>query len=167
MALLLIQVLALRGTRVVVVGRSSQNLKLALEAGARETLSALDGDPVEALRRHTGGRGADCVIEAVGKTETWQQALAMVCKGGRVCLFGGCASGTMVPVDAHRVHYGQISLHGVFHHTPKYFKAAVLLLTHRKIKTKLMISGKISLAEVPSFFEQKSELSNPKVAVIP
>ena len=46
-----------------------------------------------------GGRGADAVIEAVGRAKTWQWALQMVRKGGTVNLFGGCPSGTQVNFD--------------------------------------------------------------------
>lgn len=167
MALLLIQALAAHGARIIVVGRSPENLKLALEAGAHEAVSADDREPTESVRRATGGRGADCVIEAVGKAETWAQSLEMVRKGGRVCLFGGCASGAMVPVDAHRVHYDQISLHGVFHHTPRYFKAALDLIASGRVKTGLLIAGSIPLTEVTDFFDRGHHRSNAKVAVIP
>ncbi|MBI3551705.1 MAG: zinc-binding dehydrogenase [Elusimicrobia bacterium] len=167
MSLLLIQALAARGARIVVVGRNSANLALALKAGAHEAISAEEKNPVMAVREATERRGADCVFEAVGKPETWLTAIDMVRKGGRVCLFGGCASGTVVPIDAHRVHYGQISLHGVFHHTPKYFRAAVDLLSQGRVKTDILISGRIALDEVPSFFDSRHGQSNPKVAVIP
>lgn len=167
MALLLIAALRDRGARVLVAGRGPENLALARRAGAQEAFSAADGDPIAAVRKATEGRGADCVFEAVGRPETWQQSLAMTRKGGRVCLFGGCAAGTMVPVDAHRVHYDQLSLHGVFHHTPRYFKAAVDLLHRRRLDTSLLISGSIPLSEVPAFFERGHERSNPKVSVIP
>ena len=105
--------------------------------------------------------------EAVGRSETWQQAIELVRKGGRVCFFGGCASSTSVPVDAHRVHYEQISLYGVFHHTPKYFKAALDLIGSGRVKTDLLISRRIGLSELPAFFDDRHEQSNPKVAVIP
>lgn len=167
MSLLLIGALRARGARVLVIGRGYENLWAALEAGAHETYSVNDDDAFAAARRATGGRGPDCVFEAVGQSETWQQALALVRKGGRVCLFGGCAEETVVPIDAHRVHYGQISLHGVFHHTPKYFKAAIELLGRGGINTGLLISQRIALAEVPAFFDRFHGRSSPKVAVIP
>lgn len=167
MSLLLIAALRCRGARILVIGRNPEHLQTALQAGADETFSARDGDPVAAARRWTSGRGPDCVFEAVGAPETWRQALALVRKGGRVCLFGGCAAGTEVPLDAHRVHYEQISLYGVFHHTPKYFQAAVDLLSSGSIKTGLLISRRIELSEVPAFFESRHDQTNPKVAVIP
>ena len=167
MALLLITALRARGCRVIVAGRSRANLETARKAGAHETVSALDGSVEEAVRALTQGRGADCVIEAVGLAETYTQSMAMVRKGGRVCLFGGCAPGTMVPVDAHRLHYQQISLHGVFHHTPRYFKAALDLLAAGKVPVELLVSGTLRLDEVPAFFAKFADASIPKAAVLP
>jgi L-iditol 2-dehydrogenase len=167
MALLLIQALRARGCRILAAARGKENLALAGRAGADQTFSSLDGDLTAAVRAATEGRGADCVFEAVGLPETWRQAMAMTRKGGRVCLFGGCAAGTTVPVDAHRVHYEQLSLHGVFHHTPKYFKQAVDLLAAGKIAADLLVSGAVPLDEVPRFFAANADKSIPKAVVLP
>ncbi len=167
MSLLLLQALRARGVRVLVVGRSKANLDIASAAGADTVISTENAEPIAAIKRLTDGRGADCVFEAVGTAKTWQMAVELTRKGGRVCLFGGCASGTMVPIDTHRIHYSQITLHGVFHHTPKYFKAAVDLLASSRVKTGLLIEGRIALDEVPSFFHERHGQSNRKFAVIP
>lgn len=167
MALLLTQALAARKARVLVIGRGKENLERARRAGAAESFSTLEGDAVAAVRKATRGRGPDCVYEAVGRPETWQQAVALARKGGRVCLFGGCAPGTMVPLDAHRIHYEQLTLAGVFHHSPSHFSAAVELLAAGKIDTSLLVEGQISLAELPSYFERMSDKPGPKVAVLP
>ncbi len=167
MSLLLTQALKARGARVLVVGRGDENLAVARLAGADETFSVNSGDPGDWVRGLTAGLGADCVFEAVGKPETWAAAISLVRRGGRVCLFGGCAAGTQATVDAHRVHYGQISLHGVFHHTPKYFAQAVGLIASDRVRSDILIAGRIALHEVCRFFDRWHGRSNPKVAVIP
>ena len=48
-------------------------------------------------------RGADVVIEAVGRPEAWEWAVQMVRKGGTVNFFGGCAAGTKVQLDTNRL----------------------------------------------------------------
>ena len=42
--------------------------------GATHTVNSKDADPVEAIQALTGGNGADVVIDAVGRPETWKQA---------------------------------------------------------------------------------------------
>ncbi len=167
MSLLLIMALAQRGAHITVIGRSPARLALAARAGAHATVSALEGDASRAVRALSQDVGADCVFEAVGKPDTWEQAVSLARKGGRVCLFGGCSMGTRIPVDAHRLHYEQLCLQGVFHHTPKYFRQAVELLAAGRVRTELLIADSIPLEEIPSYFERTHRQSNPKVAVIP
>lgn len=167
MALLLIMSAKARGARVLVIGRGKANLETAKKAGADAVCSTLDGDIGAFVRNESSGRGADVVFEAVGRADTWETSMTLVRKGGRVCLFGGCAAGTMVPVDAHRLHYSQISLHGVFHHTPKYFKSALDLLAAGKVNVDLLVDGRIKLDDIPSFFAANADKSIPKAAVIP
>ncbi|MBI5201633.1 MAG: alcohol dehydrogenase catalytic domain-containing protein [Elusimicrobia bacterium] len=167
MSLLLVQALADRGAKVLVIGRNPERLAVAKRAGAELTVAGDEKEVHAAVKAWADGVGPDCVFEAVGKSETWQQAIGLVRKGGRVCLFGGCAMGTRIPVDAHRVHYEQLHLQGVFHHTPKYNSQAVEHLARGKVKSELLISASIPLAEVPAYFARMHQQSNPKVAVIP
>jgi S-(hydroxymethyl)mycothiol dehydrogenase len=42
--------------------------------GATHTVNSAETDPVEAIQKLTGGNGADVVVEAVGRPETYKQA---------------------------------------------------------------------------------------------
>jgi S-(hydroxymethyl)mycothiol dehydrogenase len=66
---------ALAGARkVIAVDKDPRKLEWAKRFGATDTVDASDVDPVEAIRALTGGFGADVVIEAVGRPETYKQA---------------------------------------------------------------------------------------------
>ena len=66
---------ALAGARMVIgVDIDVRKLAWATRFGATHTIDASSEDPVEAIRRLTGGFGADVVVEAVGRPETWRQA---------------------------------------------------------------------------------------------
>ncbi len=165
MCLFLVHALRARGARVGVVGRSKEPLAAAIAAGAETTFSVLDGSVEGKVLVWADGRGPDHVFEAVGAPETYLQAVALVRNGGKVCLFGGCAHGATVPLDVHRLHYKQITLHGVFHHTPRHFKEAVRLLSEGKVKTELLIKGLVRLADIPAFFAANADKSIPKSVV--
>ena len=167
MSILLIHALAARGALIAVLGRSKAHLETAKAAGAEAVFSADDGNIEERTRAWAAGRGPDHVFEAVGKAETHLQAIAIVRDGGKVCLFGGCAQGATIPLDLHRIHYKQISLHGVFHHTPPHFREAVRQLSEGKVKTDLLIRGEIKLSDVPRFFAANADKSIPKTVVRP
>ncbi len=60
--------------KVIAVDVDPQKLEWARGFGATDLVDARNGDPVEAIRDLTDGFGADVVIEAVGRPETYQQA---------------------------------------------------------------------------------------------
>ena len=75
-------------SKVIAVDVDPRKLGTALELGATHTVYASEGDPVEAIRALTGGFGADVVIDAVGRPETWTQAFYARDLAGTVVLVG-------------------------------------------------------------------------------
>jgi len=66
---------SLAGARLVVaVDLDDRKLELARRFGATDVVNATRVDPVEAIRDLTGGFGADVVIEAAGRPESYRQA---------------------------------------------------------------------------------------------
>ena len=168
MARLLICSLKAACARVLVLGRDPGRLRLASAAGADEVIDlGREADGIMAVRRRTeGDRGADGVIEAVGTPKTWALSVGMVRKGGRVCLFGGCATGSKAEIDTHRLHYDEVTLFGVFHHRPSYVRQALDLLGQGVVKRELLIDRELSLEEIVPFFAAHSTVSALKAAVI-
>jgi len=80
----------LAGARTVIaVDRDRRKLAVAQETfGATHTVDASSEDVVEAIRAATGGFGADVVIEAVGRPETYEQAFYARDLAGTVVLVG-------------------------------------------------------------------------------
>ncbi len=75
-------------TRIIAVDVDDRKLEWARTLGATHTVNSRTTDPVEAIREHTGGHGADVVIEAVGRTETYLQAFYARDLAGTVVLVG-------------------------------------------------------------------------------
>jgi threonine dehydrogenase-like Zn-dependent dehydrogenase len=61
----------------------------------------------------TGGQGADVVVEAVGSTETLNQALRLARQGGRVAVFGLPDSSEPVPFDWDTLYRKSLTMHAV------------------------------------------------------
>src|SRR5215470_10366097 len=59
---------------IIAVDVDDRKLEWAREFGATHTVNSRNTDPVDAIRELTGGFGADVVIEAVGRPETYKQA---------------------------------------------------------------------------------------------
>jgi S-(hydroxymethyl)mycothiol dehydrogenase len=73
---------------IIAVDVDDRKLELARTLGATHTVNARGGDPVEAIQKLTGGFGADVVIDAVGRPETWKQAFYARDLAGTVVLVG-------------------------------------------------------------------------------
>lgn len=80
---------ALAGARTIIaVDLDDRKLAKAREFGATHTVNAADADVVTSVRDLTGGFGADVVIDAVGRPETWKQAFYARDLAGTVVLVG-------------------------------------------------------------------------------
>jgi S-(hydroxymethyl)mycothiol dehydrogenase len=74
--------------RIIAVDVDDRKLAWARDFGATHTVNSRQADPVEAIRDLTGGFGADVVIEAVGRPETYAQAFYARDLAGTVVLVG-------------------------------------------------------------------------------
>jgi len=73
---------------IIAVDIDAKKLEAATRMGATHTVDSSATDPVEAIQALTGGFGADVVIEAVGRPETWKQAFYARDLAGTVVLVG-------------------------------------------------------------------------------
>jgi L-iditol 2-dehydrogenase len=165
-----VRVLSGRGVRVIAIGKRQTQIRAAERLGAAAAIDASKiEEPVAFVRQLTeGGRGADAVIEAVGSSTTWQWALQMVRKGGRVNLFGGCPRGTQVNVDPGALHYSEITIKSTFHHTPRFIREALDAIARREIRAADFVTGEAPLTELPSVFQHMKDRNGElKTAVIP
>ncbi|MEI5522897.1 S-(hydroxymethyl)mycothiol dehydrogenase [Streptomyces brasiliscabiei] len=74
--------------RIIAVDIDDAKLETARKLGATHAVNSKDTDAVEAIRELTGGFGADVVIEAVGRPETYKQAFYARDLAGTVVLVG-------------------------------------------------------------------------------
>jgi S-(hydroxymethyl)mycothiol dehydrogenase len=92
-------------TTIIAVDISDAKLEQARAFGATHTVNSRDTDPVEAIRGLTGGHGADVVVEAVGRPETYEQAFYARDLAGTVVLVG-------VPTPEQQVTLPMIEIFG-------------------------------------------------------
>ncbi len=167
--LMFIQVLKNLGVRVIAAGKRSSQLAIAQRLGADHVVDSTHSNVVEQVRKITNGRrGADVVIEAVGTTETWQQAMGMVRRGGTINLFGGCPSGTHIPLDTTLIHYSEITIKASFHHTPRHSREARDAIHRGEVRANALITGEESLGSLRNVLERLLNRNGDlKIAIIP
>ena len=156
--LLFVALAKLNGVKVISIGKNPLKLNIAKEIGADFTLNiknfSNEEELIKKIKSLTNNYGPEVVIEAVGLPETWELAVKIVSRGGLVNFFGGCKKGTEVKLDTFKLHYDEIKLIGVFHHTPEYAKKALNLLSGNFIQStiKKIITKKIPLKELKEAF---------------
>jgi NADPH2:quinone reductase len=95
--LLLTQMAARLGARVITTVSTAEKAKLSREAGAAEVILYTEQDFVEEVKRLTGGKGVDVVYDSVGKT-SFEGSLNCLRPRGLLALFGA-SSGPVPPFD--------------------------------------------------------------------
>jgi L-iditol 2-dehydrogenase len=148
--LLFVAALAAAGHRPILADPNPGRLAVGRELGAWRILEIQrGGGQAEAVRAQTsGGAGAWVAVDATGVPEVWADALAAVRPGGLVNLFGGCAPGTTVPLDTHRVHYSELTVKGVYHHRPEALRRALALLADPAFPADPILSGERKIPQV-------------------
>jgi L-iditol 2-dehydrogenase len=153
--------------KVMVIDLNDSRLQLARRLGATHTINPTRVDPVAAIMDLTEGRGADVVIETSGVPDVWQMSMELVRKGGTVVMFGGCPAGSRVSFDTDRIHYGELTVKGVFHHTPTTVAKALHLLSDQVVDAGSLITGRVPLSDTQMALEKVMAGEAIKMAIIP
>lgn len=90
----------LGASQIITVDTLPYRLDVSRRLGADVTINALDEDPVEAILKLTGGRGVDVAIEALGRQETFENALRVLRPGGVLSSLGVYSGKLTLPLDA-------------------------------------------------------------------
>ncbi|MBW3592761.1 MAG: zinc-binding dehydrogenase [Actinobacteria bacterium] len=97
------------GARVAVTSTSDGKLERARELGADVAIRT-DADVADQVKRATGGRGVDVVVEHVGEA-TWRTSLQAARREGRIVVCGA-TSGANPPANLHRIFWKQLAVYG-------------------------------------------------------
>lgn len=164
--LLFVNVLSHQGHHVVLADPNGSRLDAGKKMGATAVLEvAKDESDAEAIRSEATRGGFGIAIEATGSPIAWESAVRSVHPGGKVLLFGGCAPGTTVALDTHRLHYSELSLLGGYHHRPKTFAMAIETLADGRIASDVLVTEERPIDEVESALRMMMEKRALKVRI--
>ena len=150
----------LKGAKVIAAGRNPIKLKAAEEFAHADEIIDLTkySNPEKIFKEYTEDkRGLDVAVECVGLPEIWERVFSLVRPGGTVHFFGGCKSGSTVTFDRTKMHYGDIKLMSVFHHTPKYFRMALDYIASGDVEVEKLITDTLPLEKIDWAMHQHIE----------
>jgi len=105
-----LQLAAHIGTHIIVTSSSDEKLEKAKTLGSEHGINYKNADFAKEVRRLTGKRGVDVVVDCVGG-DGWIKSLASLAKGGRLVTCGATA-GANPPTDIRRIFWNSLKIFG-------------------------------------------------------
>ncbi len=105
-----VQLAKIAGCKVIACAGSDKKLGLAKKLGADEVINYSATDFDKEVLRLTGSKGADVIVEQVGK-DTWSKSMACIATGGRIVTCGA-TSGSDARIDLLQLFAKQITIIG-------------------------------------------------------
>lgn len=155
------------GAGTVIVSQTSQARRdLARTFGADVTINPRATDLAAAVREHTGGAGADCVLVATPKSDVFEQSLQLAAIGGRINFFAGLPSGSSATVlDANLIHYRELQVTGTTANTTRDCTDALAILSEHAAAYRPLITHEFPLARTAEAFTTAADGAALKVVV--
>jgi len=140
----------LRGaTPVILIGDNPGRLTMAKQMGIDYCINIKEtSDVVGKVFELTDGIGADYVIEAVGMSKTYEQAFAMLRRGGKLEAFGICAPDDKAALSPFEFVLGEKQVSGSCAGIGNDWGIAINLLKHKRIDPSAMCSMIVPLSEL-------------------
>lgn len=137
---------------VILVGDNEKKLQIAKDMGIDYTINIQEvKDPVEEVKKLTGGIGADYVIEAVGHHSTYEQAFKMLRRGGKLEAFGICAQDDLASIPPFEFVLEEKKISGSCAGIGNDWGDAIKLLEYKRFDPKPMISMIVPLEDLLPF----------------
>ena len=145
----------LKGAALVIgVDCIEGRLKLSRQLGADEVIDFTQEDPVAAIKRLTGGRGADVTIEALGKQQTFEWALDATRPGGVVSSLGVYGGKLEVPLESYVYGIGDKQILSTLCPGGKErMRKLMELVRQRRLDLSPLITHRFSLDEIEEAYE--------------
>jgi threonine dehydrogenase-like Zn-dependent dehydrogenase len=161
----------LKGASLIIgIDNVNRRLEVARQFGANVTLNIGDGDPVEQIKKLTEGRGVDVAIEALGRQETFENALRSIRPGGTLSSLGVYSGKLVAPYEA--LYAGLGDQHIVTTLCPggkERMRRLMAMVEHGRVDLKPLVTHHFALDDTLEAFEVFSNQADGvlKVAVHP
>ena len=156
-----------RGAKVMISDISEPRLRFAEKSKVECVINAGKHDVARDVRERTAGRGVDVVIVASGNPMAILQALKSVRLGGRLCLFGVPAKGSVLDYDFSDIYNSEISLVSSYGTTDTETATALSLIAADSEKFRPVITHTFPIMEFARAVETTTSGAGMKVVITP
>jgi threonine dehydrogenase-like Zn-dependent dehydrogenase len=138
---------AFRGAKTIAIDVDDGKLEIAGKAGAAHRINSQQQDPTAVVRELTDGLGAEVVIEAVGRPETFLGAIDLVAYTGRVVYIGYAKE--PVTYETKLFVQKELDIMGARNALPRDFEEVISMLEQNRFPVDEAISTIVRLDDVP------------------
>ncbi len=149
----------LTGTR-----QDRRRLDIGRKLGADVVVDVDEDEPVSAVRRITGGKGAHYVMECSGAPNAVNQAARMVSRGGRICLAAFAHQPVMV--DMAYIVSNNIYLFGIRGEGKSATRRAASLLAQKRFAAGLIHTHTFPFEQVPTAIRHARERIEDPIKIV-
>ena len=127
---------------------------MARRFGANVTLNTSDGDPVAEIKRLTDGRGVDVAIEALGRQETFENALRAIRPGGTLSSLGVYSGKLVAPYEAFYAGLGDQKIVTTLCPGGKErMRRLMAMIAHRRVDLTPLVTHRFALDDIQEAFD--------------
>ena len=161
----------LKGASLIIAIDSNEGrLAVARRFGANVTLNIAEGDPLPEIKRLTDGRGVDVAIEALGRQETFENALRATRPGGTLSSLGVYSGKLVAPYEAFYAGLGDQKIVTTLCPGGKErMRRLMAMIEHRRVDLRSLVTHHFKLDDILEAYELFSHQSDGvlKVALHP
>src|SRR6266566_6781052 len=155
---------ALGASPVILTGTRNKRLAIGSELGADRIVNITEENAVDIVKQLTGGIGADYVIECAGTEETFNQAIHMANRGGKICLAAFPHDPVMTDL-AHLVK-NNIYVYGIRGEGRSATRRAMALMAEKRFDATKIHTHTFPLADLPTALRYARERVDDAIKVV-
>jgi threonine dehydrogenase-like Zn-dependent dehydrogenase len=155
---------------IIAIDSNGTRLEAARRFGANVTLNIADGDPLVEIKRLTDGRGVDVAIEALGRQETFENALRAIRPGGTLSSLGVYSGKIVAPYEAFYAGLGDQKIVTTLCPGGKErMRRLMAMIENRRVDLRPLVTHRFTLDDILEAFELFSHQRDGvlKVALYP
>jgi L-iditol 2-dehydrogenase len=155
-------------SHVLISQRSEPRLSLLRRLQDVTVIDGSQDDPVDIVKEHTKGLGADIVIVAGPTREAHESSVDLVRKGGGISLFASLPKDDSdITLNSRTLHYGELRVVGSSDSRPEHVATGLRLMAEGKIDADALITHTVSLEDIQDGLDLMIRKESLKVLVQP
>jgi len=149
---------------VILTGTRDNRLRIGLELGADHVINVRNEDAVEAVKRITGGKGLDYVVECSGAPNAVNEAARMLNRGGKICL--AAFPSEPVPIDVAYLVRNNIYVYGIRGEGKSATHRAEAFMSQKRFDATKIHTHTFALADLPEAIRYAKDRVEDAIKVV-